>query len=183
MNKTILNVFVGVVVGVLAVTVGLGLGYRIWGNQAPIIVGAGSSAGVTNSTARIASIVWAPATASATSTYLYNGDSTDRIIESSFISCSGVGTSQTYLTGAGLSALTFNAATSSAGSVTGLNGNTNYTYTGTVATSSANVFIASTTDPLLGGLGRIWPAGSYLVWNANATNTATCVVGVHHLSS
>lgn len=149
----------------------------------------GSSAGATFNTAKFAAIVWQPGNVgtqtngAATTTSLFNGDASDRIITNLTYSCSGVGSSNTAYTGAGLASLIFTAATSSASvpnSITVTNAllNTN------IATSSTELFVASTTPGLTGSaFVRRWAAGSYLTFSSNATNTATCAIGVNYIGT
>lgn len=144
-------------------------------------IGAVSSVGITNNSAKEFTITMSPATASATTTSLFNSDSTDREITSSVAACNTVGTSLTYLTGAPLAALLLQMSTSTVGN-TGLQGNTNYASNLTIATSSAWSYQASTTEATPTYVGRVWPAGTYLNITFNATNTAQCTVGVRVLS-
>lgn len=143
---------------------------------------AGSPVGSTFGTAKIAEVEMTPATASATSTFILNSDASDRYIESSNVVCSGVGTSLTAYTGAGLAALLVQMATSSA-TTAGPIGNSNYASNITVSTSTVVSYNASTTEGVIAGTSRRWPAGAYLGIFWNATNTAACVVGVHYLAS
>lgn len=179
MKNTIIYALIGAVVG-------LGIGYFVFShsNSPSEFAGAISTSSTsTFSTAKIAEIGFAPTTASATtSVTLLNTDSTDRVITSAFAYCSGVGTSQTYLTGTGLSALTFTMGTSSNTS------NSNPTtvanaFIVTVSTSTPYSYVSSTTTPYPNDATRTWASGSYLLINANATNTASCVTGVHYLAS
>jgi hypothetical protein len=142
----------------------------------------GSSAGATFNSAKISAIAgFAPASASATTTNLYNSDTSDRIIEDAFVSCNTVGTSKTYLTGTGLESLQFNFSTSSTATGYGRT-NTANAFIVTVATSTSDAYVASSTIPFPNQVSRIWPAGSYLVIGSNATNTASCLTGVHYLA-
>lgn len=146
-----------------------------------VIGGAVSLVGVSNNSGRLASVTMAPLTAAATTTSILNSGGTDRAITSSFAYCTGVGTSNTFITGAGLAALQLQMATTSTGGG-GLLGNTNYASNLTVATSSAWSYVASTTEATPNYMGRLWPANSYLSIAFNATNTAACTVGVNYLS-
>lgn len=143
-----------------------------------------STGGSISNSAKIAAISSVPSTATATSTSLFNGDGTDRGIIDSFAFCTNTGTSKTYLTGAGLLAWVVQMATSSTdgSGTTGLQGNTNYVSNNTISTSSPWSYNATTTNPVLGDVTRIWPAGTYLNVVYNATNTASCTSGVRYLS-
>lgn len=143
----------------------------------------GSATGSTFSTAKIAMIVFAPATASATTTSVYNGDASDRIIKAFDYNCSSVGTSKTFSTGTGLATFTFSVSTSTSAS-NNASVNTNYVFNGDVATSTADQYVASTTPGLTTTVAfRRWAAGTYLLISANATNTASCVVGAEYLAT
>lgn len=145
------------------------------------LAGASSPVGTTNSTAKFYQVVMTPSTSAASSTSLLNTDGTDRVISSSQGACTGVGTSLSYLTGAGIASWTVNMATSSTAAQTG---SVNYAANLTISTSSAllDYVAASTTTPFPNDIARIWPAGTYLTITFNATNTATCTLGVHTLS-
>lgn len=169
------NIILGVVLAILVAG-----GYFF--PQAPqTIVGTSSPAGTTFGNQKVASVVMAPATSAASSTSLLNTDSFDRIVTNSFVSCNTIGTSQTYLTGAGLATWTLTAATTSGASQTG---NTNYAVNiNPVATSSAYGFTATSTEGVIPAVSRIWPAGTYMTYTFNATNTAVCIVGSNYSGS
>lgn len=140
----------------------------------------GSATGTTFNDSKVATIVFTPGT-SATSTSILNTDASDRKIESFKYDCSGVGTSLTAYTGAGLASLVFTAATSSTASPA-VNNNTN-TIPLTVSTSTVDSFNTvggATTTP---ALNRVWAAGSYMNFYSNATNTASCIIGVSYLGT
>ncbi len=141
---------------------------------------AGSSAGVTFNTAKTAGIVWAPVSNSASSTSVYNGDSSDRIITSAHYDCTGAA----FTAGNSIAYVRFTAATTS-GSSQGLNGNSNFVLDTNVGSSTLEVFVSSTTPGLTGTAAfRRWKSGSYLTFNTNATSTGeSCIVGVNYLAS
>lgn len=160
------------------------LGVAIYGAyQYPQAIASFGATSGTNGTAKIASFSFNPATG-ATTTSILNGDSVDRVITSMNVSCSGVGTSLTALTGAGLNSLIFSVATTAASAPVAL-GNSNFVYNGTIATSSATFYDASTTPGLTSatviGVNRRWPTGTYLTVSANATNTAACAITAYYL--
>lgn len=164
-------------VGIVAVLALIGAYYF---PQFQTSVGA-SPTGTTWGTARIASINWSLASHLATSTSLYNYDTQPRIIESSFVTCESMGTSKTAYTGAGLANLIIRAATTTTEApavITNANYAANYA---TVATSTAVLLTASSTEGVINGYSRIWPAGTYLTFWSNATNTAQCTVGVKYI--
>ncbi len=137
----------------------------------------GSSVGTTFGTARIAQINLSP-TVAATTTGILNTDSSDRYIESTYLACSGVGTSQIGYVGGGLANLLFNVATGTTQAPARI---TNAQVISTqVSTSTTDVYVASTT---IQTALRIWPTGTYLNFEFNATNTAACTVGAHYLAS
>jgi len=154
----------------------------------------GSAVGTKFNSAKIAAVNISPATAAATSTSLLNTDDSGRWVQSGFAACTGTGTSLTYLTGAGLTGLKVQAATTSVSSE-GLQGNVNYAMDLAIATSSSytnnatsTAQIASTTanGSFTGGtnpLWTYWPSNSYLTFTFNATNTAACTVGVYYIPS
>lgn len=169
--------------GVVIVAVLAGIGWYMFSDSPEVEqLGAGSAVGTTFNTAKIAGITMAPATAAASSTSLLNPDSTDRVVRSASAYCTGVGTSQTYLTGAGLlsTGWTLNMATTSTAAQTG---STNYVASITLATTTGYVYSATSTTPAIGDVTRLWPAGSYLTLTFNATNTAACIAEVDYLSS
>ncbi len=165
----------------LVVAIALGVGAYFYPENVQSL--GNSATGTQFGTAKIAATSWSLATGSATTTSLYNNDQNDRIIQSSFVSCTGVGTSKTAYTGAGLAALIVRAATTTTAApaiVTNTNYVANYSSVGTTTTVS---YQASSTDPVLSSYGRVWPAGTYLSFYANATNTAQCIAGVNYLQS
>lgn len=118
----------------------------------------------------------------ATSTSIINTDGNDRYITSEKATCESVGTSKTAYTGTGLASLTLSIATSTTANPAS-NANTNTLPVITVATSTTQFGIASSTvgTPGNGLVGNVWLAGSPLTITANATNTATCTVGVDYI--
>lgn len=130
---------------------------------------------------KVASVAWSLASGSATSTSLYNNDVNDRVVQDSFFTCDSVGTSRTAYTGAGLAALSVQAATTST-AAPAIVTNTNFVVNlNPVATTSPWFYTASSTEPVLSNAGRFWASGSYLTFFANATNTAQCIAGVRYI--
>ncbi len=170
------NIYIGIIVAIL---IGVG-GYffpKSVGNEG-LVGTVGSSVGTTFNTAKVAQVNLNP-TIAATTTGILNTDGTDRYIESTYYICSGVGTSQTGYTGAGLANLLLNIATGTtqtlASSITNAN-----KWSTQVSTSTPDSYVASTTAQ---SLWRVWPTATYLNFEFNATNTAACSVGVHYLGS
>lgn len=123
-------------------------------------------------------------TTGATTTSVLNGDAQDHIVAGiTTVNCSNVGTSKTALTGAGLAALIFQMSTTSAsgGSVAG---NSNFVFNATIPTSTVDIQVASSSASVVvtaTGNAIRWATGTYLTISSNATNTATCVIGVPYL--
>lgn len=134
-------------------------------------------------TAKVAETGFNPTTATATtSTSLLNTDTTDRVITDAFAYCSSVGTSLTYLTGAPLANLIFTLGTTT-NTADSNPATANNKFTMTVATTTVNSYVSTTTTPFPDNGTRLWASGTYLQINANATNTASCITGVHYLAS
>lgn len=133
----------------------------------------------TFSTAKVAQVNLFP-TIAATTTGLLNTDSSDRYIESTYVACSGVGTSQVGYTGAGLTSTgwLFNVATGTTQAPASITNSNKWSTS--IPTSTPDAYVASTTAQ---SLWRVWPTGTYLNFEFNATNTAACTVGAHYLAS
>jgi len=136
--------------------------------------------GATFGSAKIAAINITPATADATSSSILNGDANGRWILSGFTSCTGMGSSQTYLTGAGLASLKLQAATTSVANL-GLQGSTNLAINQTVGTSTE--FSNNSTTTINANVLAFWAPNTYLTFTFNATNTAACTTGVYYIAS
>lgn len=169
-------------IAVLSLVVGLVIGYFAFSSD-NVLSTISTSTSSTFSSAKIAAVGFVPADASATtSVALYNDSGADRIIESWFATCSSVGTSKTFTTGTGLAALTFTFGTTTSTSNSNPATVANAAVL-TIATSTADAYTASSTNPFPNPIGRTWANGTYLLINSNATNTASCVAGVHYLAS
>jgi hypothetical protein len=167
-----------IIIGIVCLVLGALVGYNL---SSPSFRGISTSTTSVFSTAKIAEVGFIPTTASATtSAVLLNTDATDRIVTSAFAFCNGVGTSQTYLIGTGLAGLTFVMGTSS--SVANSLPNVS-SWALAISTSTSYAYTSTTTEPVSGPQGRIWASGTYWIINSNATNTASCVAGVHYLAS
>lgn len=140
-----------------------------------------SAAGTTFNTAKIASISMAPQTVTSTSTSILNGDANDRIVLDAGVGCQGLGTMLT-MTG-GTDALHWYAGTSSSAAPTStIAAAALLAMNVTVATSSTVGFTATST--YTSPFARIWNAGSYMIFQTNATNTtATCTPFVHYIGT
>lgn len=149
----------------------------------------GSPAGSTFNTAKVATIEWAPSILTGTTTSIFNSDTSDRTVESVKYSCTTLGTSKASETGAALLSLNFKAATTSSSNPAGqLGANTNYLFNSNVATTTPFQYVSSSTPGIATTAGtldfvRVWPASGYITFLSNATNTATCLVGVSYLST
>lgn len=139
-----------------------------------------SPVGTTFTTAKVAQINITPSTPAGTSTGMLNTDSSDRYISSMYGACSGVGTSFTAYTGAGLTSLGFTVtgATSTTQAPNTIS-NTN-TFVMKVATTTPDSYASTTSST---DLSRVWASGTYYNFAFNATNTAACTVGVHYIGS
>jgi len=136
----------------------------------------GSAVGSTFSTAKVATVDMAPATATASSTSLLNTDASTRFVESLNGDCTAVATA-----GTSVASMTITVATTTVANE-GLQGNTN-TFSGTIATTTAFSLLSSVIASTGTAVQYSWPSGTYLTFLFNTTNTATCVVGVNYLAS
>lgn len=161
---------------VVSVALALVIGVAIYGAyqypKAQVV--AGSPAGSTFNTEKIASVEYAPATSAASSTSILNTDASTRIVSSSFSSCNGTN-------GQGF---TLTAATTSVANQ-GLQGNTNYAanIVGTTTVTSTNFYVASSTEGAITYTSRLWPSGTYMTFVASAINTGNCLVGINYKAS
>lgn len=164
--KTFLKVIV-VIVAVLAIV----CGYFYPRTQAT--VGA-SATGSTFSTAKQFSKIWAPVSASATTTSIYNDTGNSLYVTRSFFYCSGASLNTS------VSSIIFSAATTSTNAPASL-GNTNYLLIDSMATATP-AYVATTTFTSTAA-NLVWPAGSYVTFSSNGTNTAVCTIGVDAIGS
>ena len=171
------------------VVIGIAIGLIVAKFLAPRVeLTAGASAvGATFTTAKEAAITWTLSNG-ATTTSILNTDASDRYIKAAQAMCTGVGTSYTAVTGAGLASLTITAATTSAAAPASITNVNTFLTSQTLATSSASSYFSTSTPQLGGGspftdYTRIWASGSYITFASNATSTATCTIGVTYLGS
>lgn len=173
MKKTtfIVSVAIAILAGVIS-------GYLL--THKDLSVSAISTAGTTGSTGKYLSQTMSLADSTGTTTSIFNPFGRDIAVRSVDVMCQGVGTSQTAYTGAGLSALNIEIATSSTNTITGnvAQINTNYLGNINISTSTVNSYIASSTEGVLVGTSRIIPSGTYAIISSNATNTAACAIGL-----
>lgn len=169
-----------------AVVVGAVLGAVAFFGFSPflktIVKDFGTTSG-TSGTQQVATFAFNPTIASATTSSVLNGDTQDRVVTGSDVACSGVGTSKTAYTGAGLAAVTFTMSTTSTANPAALT-QTNYVLNATFATSTTDSYVSTTSANVVNsatGNGVRWQAGSYMTISSNATNTAACVVGVKYI--
>lgn len=129
--------------------------------------------------------------AAGTSTSVQNNTGVDVVATELQYYCTGLGTSLLAYTGTGIASVTLKAATTSttrvgntAASNTAVS-NTNTIVSTTIATSSVTTVVASTTPAIAGNvpLNDIIPAGSFITFFTNATNTAVCNIGVQIIGS
>jgi len=173
-----------IIISVIALCIGAAIGYVL--HKTPSFSGTNSAIATTFGTAKVAQVNINPATGSATSSSILNTDATDRYITSSYVACNTVGTSLTAYTGAGLTSAGWlwrmaTTATAITGALT--DSNTNYAANASLATSTVVDFVSTTTEGVIQGTSRVWPTGTYLTIQPNATNTAICTVGVHYIGS
>ena len=127
--------------------------------------------------------------ANGTTTSVVNSNAYDEYLTSFNYACTGVGTSQTAYSGAGLANLTVKAATTTTNlsastptSNTAANANLSLT-TSNISTSTATTVVASSSIQDITTSFMIVPAGSYLTFITNATNTATCTFAAEVIGS
>lgn len=122
--------------------------------------------------------------ANGTSTSILNTDSNDRYVESSRVGCENVGSSKTAYSGTALAALQFSVGTSSTAAPTSIVPFAFVASAVNLSTSTGSVFFASSTlATATSSLAAIWPTNTYMTFTFNATNTATCTVGVSYFGS
>lgn len=143
---------------------------------------AGSSAGASFTSAKVAQININPQSITSTSTSLLNTDASDRYVTDGFVSCKGL-TNMFAADAAGVATFNWTAATSSTASpVPSIASNAFASMQVTLGTSTS--FNQTATSTYTVPWGRIWTAGTYMVFQTNATSsTAACTVGVHYLAS
>lgn len=144
---------------------------------------AGGTAGATFSNAKVAAININPQGITSTSTSLLNTDANDRIVTDAFVTCSGLGT-MFGSDAAGVAAFQWYMGTSSVAAPTAtLAARTLLAGNFTVATSTTDGYTATSTYTGTAVFGRRWNAGTYMVFQTNATSSAAqCQAGVHYLS-
>lgn len=173
-----------IIISVIALCIGAAIGYVLHKQPVASYGATNNAAGTVFNTAKVAQVNINPATGSATSSSILNSDATDRYITSSFVACNTVGTSRTAYTGTALANFVWTMATTST-VITGslADSNANYAANAILATSTPVDFISTTTEGVLQGTSRVWPAGTYLTIQPNATNTSICTAGVHYIGS
>jgi len=126
--------------------------------------------------------------ANATSSSVLNPTGQDVYITGLKIGCQNVGTSNTAYSGTGLASLTLKVSTTSTAAPAAVGTNLVGGGTLTIATGTASFVLSSTTAAGSSGNGTnnqfvVWGAGTYLTFQTNATNTATCTFGADYFSS
>lgn len=165
--------FIGAILGSLAF-----FGFSPFGRQVVNEV-FGSPTGTVSTSVDGATVVFSMA--NATSTSILNPTGQLAYVYLGLANCTGVGSSNTLVTGAGLAALTLTAGTTSTAVAPagGFEFTTEILQGVTVGTSSPVFAMASSTmQTATTSLATLWPAGSYMTFVTNATNTAVCTVGV-----
>jgi hypothetical protein len=144
----------------------------------------GSPNGTVSTSVDGATIVFSMA--NGTSTSILNPTGQLAYVYGSLTGCNTVGSSQTAFTGAGLASLTMLIGTSSAPITSATPSFSPFAEVGniTIATSSTTFLEASsTTQTATSSTPILWPAGTYMSFVTNATNTAVCTVGVSTFGS
>lgn len=147
---------------------------------------AGSPTGSTFGTAKTAAITMSLLTS--TSTSILNTDGSMRLVTGMRVGCTGVGASVTPYTGATFNKLTVTVGTSSVAN-TAAPASTAFSPFAevgapTIATTTADFLLASSTNQTATSSQPLeWPSNSYMVFVTNATNTATCTLGIDYLGS
>lgn len=159
------------------------IGGFIWGAyQYPLApVNEGSPAGTSFNSAKVAAINISPQSRTSTSSSLYNGDASDRVVTDAFVTCSGL-TNMFGADAAGVADFRWWAATSSVAAPTvSVADSIGNAMNMAVATSTSDGYNATST--YTGVFARRWKAGSYMVFQTNATSsTAVCQAGVHYVA-
>ncbi len=140
--------------------------------QAHFLATAVSPSGSTNSVLPASSIVIVPSTLDATSTSVLNTGGYDRMISSTDYACTS-NTSVLGPVGAGYINFGVKSATTSVANQ-GLQGNTNFISSTTLSTTTPSSYIATSTEGVITGTSRIWPANTYLTFQFTATTSAQC---------
>lgn len=186
-NQKSSGVFTGFV-AVIGVVVGVVIGFTIWHASADgFLGGSGSQQGVgtsatgtTFNTAKITEIVMAPTSNAASSTSVLNGDASDRYVLDGGVSCTGL----TNMFGAASLAedLWYAGTSSVAAPTASISGRALLAMKVSLATSTTYGFIATST--YTNTFARIWAAGTYMVFETNATSSAvSCQPFLHYIGS
>lgn len=168
-----------IIYGIVALLLGLAIGYVLPHSQRQEMVGAVSPIGSVQTAPQIYQFSFNASTTATTtnggsifSPVVITNNSNDREIMSVDASCNTVAAeTQTAL-------FQLQAATSSIATTS----NTAFAFNLTIATTSANIFVSSSTAGV-SGVGvkadnYIWPSGSNLIVATNATNTAVCTIRI-----
>lgn len=162
------------------------LGFSPFGKQ--VIQEFGSTTqGATGSIARqynVYGVNLAAPGANATSSSLFNATGQDLYTTTVKVGCENVGTSKAAYTGGGLAALQMTVGTSSSAAPAAAPTNALLAGAVNIGTSTPYFVMASSTNGAISATGiAVWPAGSYMTFWFNATNTAVCTVGVDAFTS
>lgn len=173
---------------IIALVCAVVIGVAIYGAyQFPQVqVLAGSPTGSTFSTAKFAGTVIDTTTTgnNATSTSILNSDAGTRYVTGFRIGCSGVGTSRTAYTGAGLANWQISIGTTSAAAPASFTSFAAVVLNFTLGTSTTGLLVASSTlQTATSSLAGLWPSNTNMTFFLNATNTAACTVGVDYVGS
>lgn len=183
----------------IAVIIGVGIMGAYYFPKVKNSLGA-TPVGNTFNDQKMAAITFSPSSGTATSTSILNPAGQDVYVTDNFAGCANATTTYTAYTGTGLANWLIKAATTSTSAPLNV-ANTNLVMNDIIATGTsiaggtpfainlvASTSIATTSSALNGNVGTaayqfLWAANTYLTFFSNATNTATCTVGVHYFSS
>lgn len=171
------NLIVTVFVALAAVVI---LGYVLTHENSQM-AGTIAPVGTTNTSSIFLSNTLSLVGPGGTTTSVFNNTGYDLAERSVDVMCQSVGTSKTPLTGTGLASLTLRIATSSINTVSGDVGsiNTNYLANMVIGTSTTDSYNSTTTEGVIQSTTRIIPNGTWAIISSNATNTASCAVGIN----
>jgi hypothetical protein len=178
------NTPISVYVVSLFVALAIAGGYFFPRPLAPQIALSASPQGSTFGNSLSASVTMNLAGPTGTTTSILNTDSNDRLVTSSHLGCEGVGNSFTPGTGTGLANLTFSVGTTSTNFSSSIIAPNPFAKIAAynAATNTVNMELSSSTlATATSSLAIVWPAGSYMTFWFNATNTAVCTAGVSYL--
>ena len=170
---------------IVGAAIGLVLGHSFWPGSAKTLAGA-SPTGSTFGTRKTSSVTVNLANPGqfGTSTSLTNTDTNIRYVTSVELACSGMGTSLTPYTGAGLASLQLSVGTTSTSNPISFSSSFPLASNVVIGTSTS-VYLLSSSTPVISTsqYSALWGVGVPMTFWFNATNTAVCTVGVNYIGS